>query len=257
MFPIVHHYMNLQTQSKVDPFMMLGSLYPDLSSISKIDRDLSHQMGDDFYQWCKQKAPEAKTLAQGVISHGSRPPGIDYYADEYWPGGKKGWCFQKGMPWMAKVAETTHLSSDLIWWKAHNFVEISLELITVAQNPQLPDELVQATANEVTVKETAELLCAYWREKGLETKPAQIIEAYKRAPQLYALDQPDPLHMAQKQYEGFIRRDLTHQADIGAMAELLAIMSLELVEDYNPFMNKLKLLLLQTMDHYKNKAVSQ
>ena len=107
MFPIVHHLTNITIDKNVSELTILGGLFPDLAIGAGIDRNKAHQMGAQFYSWCKDSAPEGLPLARGIICHGDKPCGLDYYADEAWPPGQRGWCFQKGIPYSQQVAAST------------------------------------------------------------------------------------------------------------------------------------------------------
>ena len=62
---------------------------------------------------------------------------------------------------MSQVAKATHLPENLIWWKAHNFVEMSYELITDSDYPQIKDELLAALHDTEAKKTAAKILSAY------------------------------------------------------------------------------------------------
>ncbi len=229
MFPIVHHYANKLLHSQIHPFMVFGGIFPDLAINAGMNRDAAHEMGGDFYAWCLENAPIGLPLAKGIICHGNKPPGMDFFADEYWPGGEKGWCFQQGVPWMPKVKKATGLADNLIWWKAHNFIEMALELLVLEENPGLNLEILAALEDKTASVEVSNILRAYTKI------PSQnFIAVFSRAGDIFALHKVSPETLAQKQAASLKRKGGT--PDIPAMADLILEISLSLKSYYKPFL---------------------
>ena len=245
MFPLVHYFVNRNIYGKVPKMMALGAIWPDLAAGSGFSRDIAHQMGHDFYQWCLENAPEHLDLARGVISHGNNPPCVDYYADEDWPGCEKGWCFAQGAPYMDRVGAATHLPRKLHWWKAHNFVEMSYELIAAGDLPGLSDELLTSLEDEPGKREAARVLAAYTGKSA-----ADIHAMFCKIPQIFAIQDISPEKLAFKQYTAFSIRHDIHDADMPAMAALLEQMSHELSPGYYPFMARVLSLTANALAKY-------
>jgi len=245
MFPIVHHRINKALYPDTSPLIILGALYPDMASTSGYNRNEAHTMGDTFAAWCKINAPWGIDLAKGIISHGCNPYGVDYYSDEFWPGGEKGWCFQQGVPWMPEVARTTNLPENLIWWKAHNFVEMSLELIMIDQDNDLNSDILKAVDDHGAVKEVAQLLAAY---AGLDE--SKIEYAYNMVPEVFALEEVSPQYLATRQGRAYRLRHQVYDYDEEQMAELLRLMSISLLETALPFSEQLEKLVSETLTKY-------
>lgn len=237
MFPLVHYFVNSELAAKkelfVSPLTALGALWPDLASGAGYDRDLAHESGDEFYAWCLSHAPQSLALARGVISHGSIPHCVDYYADEAWPGAPdypKGWCFLQGEPYRQAVAEATRLPENMIWWKAHNFVEMSYELLTDAAHPELKYRLLAAVRDQKAIRLAAETLSAY------TGRPQErIAAAFCNTPDIFAIETVDADTLAEKQCLGFAFRHHHHQGNAKAMAALLRRMQQELAAGYPAF----------------------
>lgn len=230
MFPLVHYFVNSQIYGSVPKLMVLGGLFPDIAASAGWDRNQAHAMGADFHAWCGQNAPQALPLARGIISHGTEPPGVDFHADEFWPGYRKGWCFLAGEQYMDQVAQVTRLPQDLIWWKAHNFVEISYELITDADHPGIKDRLMAAVQDRQAVSQAAAVLADY---TGLPQQ--DIISSFHNVPNIFAIDDISPERLAYKQNLAFMVRHGVMDADVDAMAKLLLQMSWDLRPGYYPF----------------------
>lgn len=233
MFPLVHYFVNRKIYNNVPPLMAWGALWPDLAAGSGYDRDLAHSMGGKFFRWCEEHEPQALDLARGVISHGYAPNCVDYFADEDWPGCEKGWCFAKGTPYMQRVGAATHLPKKLHWWKSHNFVEMSYELITAQDQPGVNEQLLAALDDEAVKREAARILSAY------SNCPADAIYAmFCKVPQIFAIRDISAAKLAYKQSVAFAVRHDIHDADTAAMTALLEQMRDELAEGYYPFMDR-------------------
>lgn len=234
MFPLVHYFVNRQIFGTVPTLMALGGIFPDLAAGAGLNRDKAHCMGEDFHLWCKKNAPEAIDLAIGISSHGIKPYGVDYYSDECWPEYIKGWCFMQGEPYMPEVAAATNLPENLIWWKAHNFVEMSYELITNNDHPYIKDDLLAALHDIDAQKQAAAILSEYTGAKA-----ELIVDTFANAPNIFAIENISPQKLAFKQNLSYRIRHNIHNANTEAMANLLSKMSEELKAGYYPFMKKI------------------
>lgn len=245
MFPLVHYFVNRQIYGSVPTLMALGGIFPDLAAGAGLDRNKAHEMGEDFHAWCQKNAPEGIPLAIGIASHGINPCGVDYFSDEFWPGYKKGWCFLQGEPYMELVAAATHLPENLIWWKAHNFVEMSYELITDSDHPNIKDELLSALHDTEAQKTAAQILSAY---SGVAAEP--IVDTFCNAPNIFAIEDISAAKLAFKQDLSYkIRHNIT-DADTEAMAELITKMSQKLRSGYYPFLKDVISFTAQALSDY-------
>ncbi|MCL2817460.1 MAG: hypothetical protein FWD39_03615 [Clostridiales bacterium] len=237
MFPLIHFHLNKQLCAPT-PFLALGGLFPDLGSFCGLERQRSHYMGRDFFSWCKTHALHALDLAKGVFYHGSTPGCVDYYADECWPGGEKGWCFQKGLPFMPQVVQATCLPPEFVWWKSHNFVEMALELVINERRPRLRPELLALAEDKAAQGEAAALLSLY---AGLDE--AVLRGALGRIKEIFTIERVDPPAFAQSQARAFARRFGIHGASVPRMAALIE----EIARSIEPECDGLLLAIQQNM----------
>ena len=246
MFPLVHYLINQNIFADVPHLMALGSIYPDIAVCAGIDRDYAHRMGQDFYYWCKANDHSALPLAQGIISHGVDPKGVDYYADEYWPGYPKGWCFMLGEAYLEQVAQVTKLPADFIWWKAHNFVEISYELITDQDHPDIKDKILAAINDQTVVANTAEILSAFHN-----TEKNKIIDAFALLPKIFSLEKITAQNLAEIQIQTIISNHQIFEYNSKHMATLLEQMSRDLKRGYYPFIEELRAKTADMLNSYQ------
>jgi len=245
MFPIVHYHVNEIAYGQASQLMALGGLFPDLASGAGLTRDEAHQMGAALYRWCAQEAPALLPLARGVISHGTMPYGVDYYADEYWPGCEKGWCFELGKPWIERIAAVTRLPERLCWWKSHNFVEMCYELLTIEQYPKIGVSIMAALKNDALLGEAAAVLSLY---TGKDSK--LISGMFKQAPQIFSLEEVSPHSLAERQNAAFRYRHNVYNADVMGMAALLSEMKEVLRQGYGPYMREMTMLVGSMLSRY-------
>ncbi|MEG1537282.1 MAG: hypothetical protein RR387_03235 [Clostridiales bacterium] len=246
MFPLVHYYVNTKIFAHPTSLMVLGGIFPDLASGMGLERNAAHQMGVSLFTYCQEHQPQAIDFARGVLSHGIIPRGVDYYADESWPGCEKGWCFEQGKPWLKQLQQVTGLPNHLLWWKSHNFVEIGCELLTHAAHPGLNHQLLQALQDRQALTEAAAILAAY---SGCNAQKA--VDVFLQTPNIFALHSIDPFSLAQKQAISFANRHNIHNCDINGMARLLEQISDSLTDQYQPFMDQILSLVAENLRPYQ------
>ena len=245
MFPIIHYYTNKNIYGQIPPLMVLGGIYPDFAAGSGFNRDAAHLMGDNFYKWCVANQPEALPLARGILSHGSAPGGVDYFADEHWPECERGWCFEEGKQWMNKIAIASKLPDNLIYWKSHNFVEMTYELIADDDHKELSKEILAVIDDKNTIDYASEVLQSY---TGCDK--IKIAAMFNKAAYIFALEEVTSKAMAEKQAQAFIFRHNIINADVPAMAAVLDEMTVALRQRHYPYMEQSIKLVKEMLNKY-------
>ena len=245
MFPLVHYFVNKKIFGDVPKLMVLGGLWPDLAIGTGYNRNAAHEMGAEFYVWCKENAPQAIPLAQGIISHGSKPFCVDYYSDEYWPGCERGFAFAKGVPYIQRVGETTRMPERFWKWKAHNFVEMSFELMASEKNPNLAPELLAAVADHEAKNIAAIALSAYTGKSW-----DSIYNMFSRTTDIFAIKKVSPFTLSDKQCEANVMRFKIFDSDRDSMAKLLQDMCADLQSTFPLFINRVVCHTADVLDQY-------
>lgn len=147
MYPIAHLYFIELSLEKLDDAAILGSIFPDLVILSGLDWKTSHSLGEKVWRHFRSSDEEKIHFSLGVISHGIKPRGLDYYSDEKYGTFERGYCFEKARPLVDAVVEACSLSSNDGWWKAHNFIEMGVELYLYNRRPELISYLRRAFFN--------------------------------------------------------------------------------------------------------------
>jgi len=144
LFPLTHVYICQKVFNHLNNQLILGSTFPDTVIESPLDYHQTHTMGRRFLNYVKKHAPSIKDFALGILIHGIEPRGVDYYCDERYPGCERGFCFKKAKPLIKEVVEKCLIPEEYGWWKAHNFVEMGIELKVSDENHQLVKMLKDA-----------------------------------------------------------------------------------------------------------------
>lgn len=137
MYPLTHLYFAEMVLGTLDDKTILGSIFPDITVSAGIDWNRSHTLGMELWRHLRSNNKCLLNFSLGVISHGIDPKGLDYYSDEKYRDFEKGYCFEKARPLVDSVVEACNLSSDDGWWKAHNFIEMGIELFIYEERPEL------------------------------------------------------------------------------------------------------------------------
>ncbi len=152
MYPLTHLYFAEKVLGPLDDKIILGSIFPDVTTLIGIDWNRSHTLGLDLWRHFRVNNSCLTNFPLGVISHGIFPRGLDYYSDEKYGNFEKGYCFEKARPLIKSVVEACYISPDDGWWKAHNFIEMGVELYIHEKRPELLPLLQKSLANVVLIK---------------------------------------------------------------------------------------------------------
>lgn len=218
MFPLAHWYFGKQLAGgRYDPLFLLGGTLPDLGRSMGLDRNQAHSRDCRiFYEYASTQAQELIPAALGMLGHGIDPYGVDYYADEHWCSGDRGWCFQQGKRYIPQVVKACALPPDWGFWKSHNFVEMACDLACQERHPELSQEIVQAVSDE----EARQVLTS-GLSKCFGLDPARVSHSLAMLPQIYSIEDPTPLTLGERYKEMLSRVHQLDHANAGEAADLI------------------------------------
>lgn len=127
MFPQTHVYFAERVLGRINDAVTMGSIFPDMAIGAGVHRDISHCRGEELLGFLKN-SPELYDFALANITHGVKPDGLDYYGDEKNPPFERGYCFEKGRRFIGQTIKACNIPQEMGWWKAHNIVEMGIEL---------------------------------------------------------------------------------------------------------------------------------
>ncbi len=168
MYPLTHLYFAKRVLGYLDDPTALGSIFPDVLILSGMAWKESHSLGQKIWRLFSEKEEDLLHFSLGVITHGVEPRGLDYYSDEKYKGYEKGYCYEKAKPLISRVVQACNISAENGWWKAHNFIEMGVELYINEKYPRLLTSLRQALNNAPFIgKLCRELSSLLQRDAGL------------------------------------------------------------------------------------------
>jgi len=156
LFPITHIYFSNKILGRLDNMMALGAVFPDITISGVLSYDKTHKEGIGLYNHFKFFHQEYMDFANAMITHTVDPKGLDYYGDEQYLEGYKGYCFQKGKVIENETIEICNIPNEYSLWKAHNIIEMAVELIIHERNKEYGELL----SNSFKDKELLQCICS-------------------------------------------------------------------------------------------------
>lgn len=141
MFPITHIWFSRKVLGYLNNMTVLGSIFPDTVISGYLTYEQTHKVGWGLYDFFEHNYPELIDFARGAVTHTVSPKGLDFYGDEDFGEGPKGYCFQKARQIELEVIEACNIPESFGLWKAHNFIEMGIELNVAESEKTLADIL--------------------------------------------------------------------------------------------------------------------
>lgn len=129
LFPITHIYFSSIILGKLNTMTALGAIFPDITISGVLNYDKTHREGLGLYNHFITFHPQYMDFANSMLTHTVNPKGLDYYGDEQYLEGYKGYCFQKGKLIENETVDICNIPNEYSLWKAHNIIEMAVELI--------------------------------------------------------------------------------------------------------------------------------
>lgn len=166
MYPQTHVYFAQAILGKQSDPVSLGSILPDMLIGEHFNHCEAHSKGVEIYDFLV-KNRSLLDFGQAVLTHGFTPEGLDYYGDEKYLDYEKGYSFEKARPFIKKTIEACRIPPEMGWWKAHNIIEMGVELL-VGSDGHYSEQLKSAFTNHALVSEVSEMLQNLWKDKDLK-----------------------------------------------------------------------------------------
>jgi len=232
MFPLTHVLLSQQLLINNDHPVVLGAIFPDLGNAIGLNRTITHEMGTGFFAFCRDNHPESLEFSRAIISHGSSPNGLDYFADDRYGGAEMGYCFLRSLPLVDKVVSACGIPGEMGHWKAHNFIEMAYELLADQHFPQLTLLVSRALADQAMIDGSSQILGDYF---NIDT--SRIGRVIQDMPALFCLEEVTPRHLAEKYARQLALRHGCQAADPGAMAEVIQEAREMVADEFSAFMD--------------------
>lgn len=191
MYPQTHVYFSEILIGKQSDQISLGSILPDMLVGELFNHCEAHSTGAEIYKFLV-KNRSLPDFGQAVLTHGFNPKGLDYYGDEKYLDCEKGYSFEKARPFIQKTVEACNIPPEMGWWKAHNIIEMGVELL-VGSSGDYSERLKSAFTNHSLASEVDEMFHSLWPEKDI-----RFINRVKRFSGFIELERPSVESLAQK-----------------------------------------------------------
>ena len=191
MYPQTHVCFAELLAGRYSDRISLGSILPDMLVGNWLKHSEAHSKGAEIYYFLAQNR-SLLDFGKAVLTHGFVPKGLDYYGDEKYLDFEKGYSFEKARPFIKKTIEACRIPPEMGWWKAHNIIEMGVELL-VGSLGDYNERLKSAFSNHALVSEVNELLCSLWPDKDL-----RFIRRAERFLNLIEVEKPNVESLAQK-----------------------------------------------------------
>jgi hypothetical protein len=163
MFPITHIWFSRRVLGYVNNMTVLGSVFPDTVIKCCLAYDQTHNAGWKLYDYFEKQSEEHLDFVRAVITHTVNPKGLDFYGDEQYGDGYKGYCFQKAVEIEKEVIAACNIPEKYGLWKAHNFIEMGIEMNIADSEKGLMDIFNKGLSDTSLIKALSTHLDRYYR----------------------------------------------------------------------------------------------
>lgn len=193
MFPLCHIYFTSKVFENISDFAIIGSIYPDIVISEAISRDMSHYNTEELFKYLIHSGKKMEEFAVGALTHGVDMKGLDYYSDENFPRGYKGYCFEKGKIIEENVIECCRIPREWGLWKAHNFIEMAFELYINQRHKDILKTFKKVLEDSNIIRYISQHLEGYYHVSA-----SSLEQSFKNFYKIFEYDQLNELTMMRK-----------------------------------------------------------
>jgi len=227
MFPQTHLYFAARMLSRMSDAIALGSVFPDMVITPEVTWNDTHCRGAELYRYLGSDR-QLRDFSLAAVTHGASPAGLDFYGDKSYPPYNHGFCFEKARPLVDKTIAACRVPDELGWWKAHNILEMGIELSFAAQG-RWGGFLRQALTNDELIGRLAERLAGF-----LPLPAGEFVRRMHQYPGLVELNAATAESLAGK-YAVQMRAKHGAEIDIPAVAGLIELARESVAPDLEGF----------------------
>ncbi|MCL6639240.1 MAG: hypothetical protein K6T80_06110 [Firmicutes bacterium] len=165
MYPQTHIFFAEKVLGRQNDSIALGSIFPDMIIGKSFTHQEAHSRGAELYRFLREKGALGD-FRKAVVTHGFDPRGLDYYGDEKYLDYERGYCFEKGRPFVPATVMACNIPYEMGWWKSHNIIEMGIELLISAAG-YYSEQIKSALTNRELIQEVDEMTRCLWRDSGL------------------------------------------------------------------------------------------
>lgn len=247
MYPQTHVYFAEFILGRRGDPVTLGSVLPDMLIGGGFNHSEAHSRGTEIFKFLK-KHHQLLDLGRAVLTHGFDPKGLDYYGDEKYLDFEKGYCFEKARSFISRTVDCCNIPPEMGWWKAHNIIEMGVELLVGAKDYYY-DRIKSAFTNQSLISEVDEMLHCLWKNNDL-----RFVQRVERFAGLIVLKKPDAESLAEK-YRLQMRFKHGVEIDIKKVAPLIDQAAQSVDEDLEDFFNTAASLVRENVEGFYNGTI--
>jgi hypothetical protein len=232
MYPLTHAYVIRQIfGEETTDAHILGAIFPDaVLAFHSITRDDTHTHTQCILEENRESS-ELRDFVLGATSHGTSPKCLDYYGDENYDGSGQGFSFLKGADYQDRIVRMCELPVEMAPWRAHNFVEMAMELHITNKDPSNLTTTVKAYNNLPLIRYISMYLADYYR-----VDPREILTGILGFRQIFSRREITPKKLAQSFQIQLLIKHLVLTENIEEMATLLIEIEETLANDFDEFL---------------------
>ncbi len=231
MFPITHIWFSRRVLGYVNNMTVLGSVFPDTVIKCCLTYDQTHNVGWGLYKHFSDHSEEYLDFARAVVTHTVNPKGLDFYGDEEYGSGYKGYCFQKAVAIEKEVVSACNIPDKFGLWKAHNFIEMGIEMNIAASDNELVNIFHKGLTDRHLIKELSARIDKYF---GLKNGSAA--DCFSKFTEFMELQELSSVSLA-KRYNTQMQVKHDTQIDISKCSEIIEKSRTIVREDFDSFID--------------------
>lgn len=230
MFPITHIWFSNMVLGYTNHLTLLGAIFPDACVSKYLTYDITHKSGWAIFDYIMEEKQELSDFAKAMVTHTVMPKGLDYYGDELFMG-SKGYCFQKAALIVDDVIEACNLPVEYGLWKAHNFIEMAVELEIIIKNGWINKVFREALSDDCTIS-----LLESFIEFYFNLMPGSMENSFNRFESFAMITENNSYKLA-LQYDLNMQRRHGINIDVEKSSNIIEICRDIIKKDYADFIN--------------------
>lgn len=192
LFPFTHILFARNILGKLNNEIILGAVFPDAVISGFIDHEETHQKNLELYNYLNRTGV-FRDFARAAITHGTRPKGLDYFCDEKYIHFERGYAFETSRPLVNKVVKCCNLPEEMGLWKAHNFIEMAVELWIYQQNKSIYNCFAEALEDQNLILALSQMLAPFY-----DAPAAKVAMSFPVYGEYVIMPEVTPLELANK-----------------------------------------------------------
>jgi len=192
LFPYTHICFASDVLGRINDEIILGAVFPDTVIAGYLQHHDTHGRCGDIYRYLSGLGIFTD-FAEGAVTHGTSPQGLDYYCDEKYSSFERGYAFEAARSLVGKVIKCCRLPEEMGLWKAHNFIEMAADLWLYQHRPEYHGYLARALSSQDLILALSQVLAPFY-----ELPVAKMAMSFPVYGEYVTMDDVTPLELAKK-----------------------------------------------------------